>query len=200
MASTDVFPVDCDYSIQRSLVENLVQAKTKSGVDYAREAGAPQRLFILEFRGRTWTEWNSIWQFYRKLRTKYFIWTDKDDGSRGYPVKFYRAPEHTQRGFSKIDISCQLVEAVNCAPATYPQTPLIDIPVADFVSTSTGKRIVYSGYGYKIWFSGASAIVVDGNSSSPGSSPRTDFSQKLNQHEIEMQPNTCTITQFQFVP
>ena len=196
MAESDVFPVDPDYAVSRTREPNILAFRAESAEEFRRTRAPLRRVFDLGFQERPYSDWTAIENFRLAHRETHFTFVDKSQSSRDYSCYFLGEPQYDEVGNEQVNIRLQLVEAVNQALRTYPQTPLITLPSSEVKSVSDGKVVVYPGYGYKMTGSFITDVEVDGVSVG-GSLQKFDL--KLGLHTLKAKPAAAIISTFQFV-
>ena len=98
-----------------------------------------------------------------------------------------------------MDIQIELAEQVGRAPKVYPQTPLVALAVARFISVGNTKVIAYAGYGFSITATGVVDMLVDGVSVGP-TAPVYGIPLGLHCLVIDGGEAPPVITAFSFVP
>jgi len=164
MGASDLFPVDPDYAITRTLQSNLLRTRLESGREVFRQKAAPQRVFTLIFNRRPKSDWITIEQFRLQMLTDYFTFQDKT-ANRNYAVHFDNEPVFEETGFEEHTIRLQLIEAVGAGVSGYPSFAAGDTYQTILAAQATdlgpdGLQFTYSGYGYRV-NGGFSQIFLD---------------------------------------
>jgi hypothetical protein len=195
---SDSFPLTPDYAMPMGYARDGILRGETPGKQFARVNAAPRRRWSLVFNGRPWSEWEQIEVFYRQVDSDFFLWIHPQQ-ARHYGARFSAAPQHRWVGNENVDIACEIEEAagVDLGGGNYPATPVVTLPPARFISTTTGLVIAYGGYGFEITVAGASDIELDGVSLA--GVPATKYDVVLGLHRLEVQPNTAVITVFKVV-
>jgi hypothetical protein len=192
---SDSFPLTPDYAMPMGYARDGILRGETPGKQFARVNAAPRRRWSLVFNGRPWSEWEQIEAFYRQVDSDFFLWIHPQQ-SRHYGARFSGAPQHRWVGNENVDIACEIEEASGVTLDTWPHTPLVTLPVARFISTTTGLVIAYGGYGFEITQTGAADVELDGVSLGVVASK---YDVALGLHRLEVQPNTAVITVFKVV-
>ena len=176
MGMNDIFPVDPDYAVTRTLQANLLRTRLESGREILRQKSAPQRLFTLIFNRRAKADWLAIEQFRLRMLTDYFTFQDKT-ANRYYSVLFAEEPIFEETGFEEHTIRLQLIEAVGAGVYGYPSfaagNQYVAIPASQATDLgSDGLMFAYSGYGYRV-NGGFSQIYLE-DILTGGENPKTD--------------------------
>jgi hypothetical protein len=146
----DNFPLDCDYGTSQPYRSNITRVSTRGGREVRRLSGPPQRMFSLAFRNRAVADWNTLDAFFRKVVDDFFSWTDPTSG-RKFSVLFAGEPRVEYAGHETVNITTDLIEAVDVALATYPSSPEVSIDdTTRYMATATSVVVVYGGYGFSI--------------------------------------------------
>ena len=195
MASTDIFPVDPDYTVSRTREPNTLVHRAESGEEFRRTRAPLRRVFDLVFQARPVSDWTLIEDFRLAMHEDFFTFEDKTK-TRDYSCYFLGEPQYDEVGNETIDIRVQLIEAVNQPLRTYPQTPLLTLPAAKIESVADGKVAVYPGYGYQITGSSITDAELDGVSVG---ATLQKFDVPLAMHTVKAKPAGATITSFEYV-
>ena len=199
MAANDLFPAAHDYPISRGYETPWLHVwPTVQGKRRLTAAGPPRRRFTLMFADRLTADWETIWAWYEAHRQEWFTWVDALD-ARNYPVRFAAAPRRRTAGHSRVDIQIELAEQVGLAPKVYPQTPLLALAVARFITVGNTKVIAYAGYGFSLTATGVADMLVDGVSVGP-TAPVYGIPLGLHCLAIDGGEAPPVITAFAFVP
>lgn len=176
MAASDLFPVDPDYTVTRSLQSNLLRGRLESGREFRRQKAAPQRVFTLLFHRRAKADWDAIEQFRQRMLADFFTFHDKT-ANRQFSVYFDGDPIYEEAGYEEHTIRLQLLEAVGMAMSTYPSFaaghPYATISVAQTTDLgAAGKQFLYTGYGYRV--NGSYSQIYLDDLLTGGENPKTD--------------------------
>lgn len=176
MGASDLFPVDPDYTVTRSLRTNVLRTKLESGREILRQKAAPQRHFTLVFSRRPKSEWMAIEQFFLRMLTDYFTFQDKT-ANRNYSVHFDGDPVYEETGFEEHTIRLQLIEAVGAGMSGYPSfssgLPYQTLAASQAVNLGIdGLQFTYSGFGYRV--NGSFAQIYLDDQLAGGENPKTD--------------------------
>lgn len=186
MGASDIFPVDPDYTVTRSLRPSLLRLRLESGREILRQKAAPQRLFTLVFNRRPKSDWVAIEEFRLRMMTESFSFLDKT-ANRAYAVHFDEEPIYEETGFEEHTIRLQLVEAVGAGVSTYPSFaaghPYQTIPASQATDLGVdGLLFTYSGYGYRL--NGPYSQIYLDDILTGGENPKTDV--VLGTHHIRV--------------
>jgi hypothetical protein len=176
MSAADIFPVDPDYTVTRTLQSNVLRTRLESGKELLRQKTAPQRVFTLIFNRRAQSDWQAIEQFRLRMLTDYFTFQDKTAG-RNYSVFFDEEPVFEETGFEEHTIRLQLAEAIGAGMSQYPSfgsgAAFQTIPAAKATDLGAeGLVFTYSGYGYRV--NGSYSQLYLDEQLTGGESPKTD--------------------------
>lgn len=154
MSVTDLFPVDPDYSLTRTIETNVLRTRVDSAREFFRQKSAPRRVFDLVFTRRSVQDWRSIESFRLAHMTDFFTFADKT-ANRSFSVFFNTEPVYEEAGNQQVNIRLQLIEAVGVAMSIYPSfasgNPFASISAANATYLGVnGFQFLYAGYGYRV--------------------------------------------------
>lgn len=197
MAETDVLPIDPDYPVQRSRLEGRAFFQAESGERIVRAVAPYASVFDLDFGERTYAEWLTLRNFLLAHHSDYFTFLDKSDSNRDYTVLHDGWSTDSEIRNESVNVKVRLVEQPGKPLRNYPATPLLTLPVAQFVTVAgVGRVATYPGYGYKITGSGISEVVLDGVSKG---TTLEKYTEPLLLHTLLVKPASATLTTVQFV-
>lgn len=176
MGVSDIFPLDPDYTVTRTLHPNLLRTRLESGREILRQKSAPQRLFTLIFNRRGKADWQALEQFRQQMLTEYFTFQDKT-ADRNFSVHFNEEPIFEETGFEEHTIRLQLIEAVGAGVNGYPSFAAGNQYATILAAQATdlgvdGLLFTYSGYGYRV--NGAFSQIYLNDILTGGENPKTD--------------------------
>ena len=197
MATTDIFPVDPDYPVGRSREPGLSLFVAASGEQIRRTTRPLGRVLDLSFHSRAVADWTAIEDFRLAMHKDFFTFEDKSlSPSRDFSCYFAGEPTYDEAGNEEVNIRVALLEAPGKALRTYPQTPLIDLPLSEGVTVTGGEMFTYPGYGYKITGTGVTDVELDGVSVG---ATLQKFDVPLLFHSLLIKPNVAGVTKIEFV-
>jgi hypothetical protein len=186
MSATDLFPVDPDYSVTRTMETNVLRTRVDSAREFFRQKAAPRRIFDLVFTRRPVEDWRSVENFRLAHMTDFFTFADKT-ANRSFSVFFNTEPVYEEAGNEQFNIRLQLIEAVGATMAIPPGfasgCPYVNIPVAYAQDLGgAGKQFLYAGYGFRLNGSGTRTVYLDEGAT--GDNPKMDVPLGLHRVRI----------------
>jgi hypothetical protein len=186
MSSTDLFPVDPDYAVTRTIETNVLRTRVDSAREFFRQKAATRRIFDLVFSRRPVEDWRSIENFRLAHMADYFTFADKTV-NRSFSVFFNTEPVYEEAGNEQFNIRLQLIEAVGASMAIFPSfaagNPFATIFAANATDLgSNGIQFVYAGYGYRV--NGSFSQVFLDDSLTAAENPKLDIALGLHRVRI----------------
>lgn len=186
MSTSDIFPIDPDYTVTRTKESNVLRGRVESAREFFRQKAAPRRVFVLVFARRAKADWEAIEQFRLRMLTDFFTFADKT-ANRQYSVYFDGEPVYEETGYEEHTIRVQLIEAVGAAMNQYPSFaagyPFATIAASQALDLGPdGKVFLYGGYGYRV--NGSYSQIYLDELLTGGESPKEDVALGL--HRIRV--------------